>query len=160
MRPVKTQISLGIHPVWSETSLCTQWVAKDPRCHHVDREDIDQTGQMPRLIGVFAGRTCHFVGFIMRRLKYLHDPKYSDRQIWANSACRPRSDCSLSSLIRVYTVCHSVCIFWTLYCMVKPPCSNFRIITAIFWGVWIFWIVMVSGQVLLTYSLGAAYDMT
>ena len=27
----------------------------------------DQTGRMPRLI-VFAGRTCHFIGFVMRRL--------------------------------------------------------------------------------------------
>ena len=32
----------------------------------------------------------------------------------------------------VYTVCHSVCIFWTHYSMVEPHCSNFRIITAIF----------------------------
>ena len=31
-------------------------------------EDSDQTGRMPRLIRVFAGRTCHFVGFVMRRL--------------------------------------------------------------------------------------------
>ena len=30
-----------------------------------------------------------------------------------------------SRLIRIYTVCHSVCIFWT-YCMVKPLRSNFR----------------------------------
>ena len=28
----------------------------------------DQSGQMPRPIRVFAGRTGHFVGFIMRRL--------------------------------------------------------------------------------------------
>ena len=28
----------------------------------------DQTGQMPRLILVFAGRICHFVGFVMRQL--------------------------------------------------------------------------------------------
>ena len=28
--PAKTQISLGIRPVWSESSLCAQWVAKDP----------------------------------------------------------------------------------------------------------------------------------
>ena len=28
----------------------------------------DQTGQMPRLIWVFAGHTCHFVGFVMRWL--------------------------------------------------------------------------------------------
>ena len=30
MRPTRTQISLGIRPVWSESSLCAQWVAKDP----------------------------------------------------------------------------------------------------------------------------------
>ena len=29
MRPAKTQISLGVRPVWSESSLCAQWVAKD-----------------------------------------------------------------------------------------------------------------------------------
>ena len=57
VRPAKTQISLGIHPVWSESSLCTQWVAKDPRFRHGDSEDSDQTGQMHRLIWVFAGRT-------------------------------------------------------------------------------------------------------
>ena len=57
VHPVKTQISLGIHPVWSESSLCTQWVAKDPMLLHADSKDSDQTGQMPRLIWVFAGRT-------------------------------------------------------------------------------------------------------
>ena len=35
---------------------------------HVDSEDSDQTGRMPRLIRVFAGRTRHFVGFVMRWL--------------------------------------------------------------------------------------------
>ena len=29
VRPSKTWISLGIPPVWSESSLCTQWIAKD-----------------------------------------------------------------------------------------------------------------------------------
>ena len=33
VRPVKTQISLGIRPVWSESSLCAKWVAKDQFCH-------------------------------------------------------------------------------------------------------------------------------
>ena len=28
VRPAKTQISLGIRPVWSETSLCAQWVVR------------------------------------------------------------------------------------------------------------------------------------
>ena len=63
VRPPKTQISLGIRPVWSESSLCAQWVAKDPRFLLADIEESDQTGRMPRLIWVFAGRTlcwfCH-----------------------------------------------------------------------------------------------------
>ena len=70
VRPAKTLISLGICPVWSESSLCTQWVAKDPGFLHADSKDSDQTGRMPRLIWVFAGRTCHFVGFVTRRLKW------------------------------------------------------------------------------------------
>ena len=55
--PAKTQISLGIRTVWSESSLCTPWVAKDPSFLDADSEDSDQTGQMLRLIWVFAGRT-------------------------------------------------------------------------------------------------------
>ena len=34
VRPAKTQISLGIRPVWSESSLCAQWVAKDMERHN------------------------------------------------------------------------------------------------------------------------------
>ena len=68
VRPAKTQISLGIPPVWSKSSLCTQWIPKDPSFLHADSEDSDQTGRMSRLIWVFAVRTCHFVGFVMRWL--------------------------------------------------------------------------------------------
>ena len=53
--PAQTQISLGVRPVWSESSLCAQWVAKDSSFLHADSEDSDQTGRM--LIWVFAGRT-------------------------------------------------------------------------------------------------------
>ena len=70
MCALRRQISLGIRPVWSESSLCAQWVAKDPSFLHADSEDSDQTGRMPGLIWVFAGRTCHFVRFVMRRLNY------------------------------------------------------------------------------------------
>ena len=52
--PAKTQIRLGICPVWSESSLCAQWVAKDPSFLHADSEDSDQTGRMP---SAFAGHT-------------------------------------------------------------------------------------------------------
>ena len=43
VRPTKTQI-------WSESSLCAQWIAKDPSLLHADSEDSDQTGRMPKLI--------------------------------------------------------------------------------------------------------------
>ena len=43
VRPAKIQICLGIRPVWSESSLYAQWVAKDPSFLHADSEDSDQT---------------------------------------------------------------------------------------------------------------------
>ena len=67
VRPGKTQISLDIR---SESSRCKQWVAEDPVFLHVDSKDFDQTGPTPRLIGVFAGRKSHFVGLVMRWLKF------------------------------------------------------------------------------------------
>ena len=53
----KTQISLGVRPVWLESLLCAQWVAKGSVLLQVDSEDSDQTGRMRKLIWVFAGRT-------------------------------------------------------------------------------------------------------
>ena len=43
-------------------------VARGPSFLCANSEDSDQTGRMPRLIWVFAGCTCHFVGFVTRRL--------------------------------------------------------------------------------------------
>ena len=40
-----------------QSSLCAHWVAKGPKFLHADSVDSDQTGRMPRLIWVFAGRT-------------------------------------------------------------------------------------------------------
>ena len=57
VRPAKTQISLGIRPVWSESSL-SAWRNLGPLATHwAYSEDSDQVGRMPRLIWVFAGRT-------------------------------------------------------------------------------------------------------
>ena len=39
VRPPKTQISLGIRPVWSESSVCAQCIAKDSRLLQADSED-------------------------------------------------------------------------------------------------------------------------
>ena len=63
VRPAKTQISLGIRPVWSESSQCAQWVAKDPSFLRAGSEDSDQTGRLPRLIWVFAG--CTFILLVL-----------------------------------------------------------------------------------------------
>ena len=68
-RPAKTQISLGIRPVWSESSLSAWRKVGSLATQWAHSKDSDQTGRMPRLIWGFAGRTGHFVGFDMRRLK-------------------------------------------------------------------------------------------
>ena len=65
MRPAKTQI---IRPVWSEYSLYVWRNLGSLATHWAHGEDSDQTGRMRRLIWVFAGRTGHFVDFVMRWL--------------------------------------------------------------------------------------------
>ena len=57
VRPVKTQISLGICLVWSESSLSAWRNLRSLATHWVHSEDSDQTGRMPRLIWVFTERT-------------------------------------------------------------------------------------------------------
>ena len=53
----KTQISLGIRPVWSESSLSAWRNIGSLATHWAHSEDSDQTGWMARLIWVIAGRT-------------------------------------------------------------------------------------------------------
>ena len=74
--PAKTQISLGICPVWSASSLSAWGNLGSLATHWAHSEDIDQTAQMPRLIWVFAWRTCHFVGFVMLRLISYFDVQF------------------------------------------------------------------------------------
>ena len=56
VRPAKTRISLGIRPVWSvfAVRMKNAWVLIYPLSA---QRRSDQTGRMPRLIWVFAGRT-------------------------------------------------------------------------------------------------------
>ena len=44
VHPAKSQISLGIRPIWSESLLCAQWVAKDPSFLHADSKDWPDWG--------------------------------------------------------------------------------------------------------------------
>ena len=66
VRPAKTQISLGIRPVWSEFSLSAWRKLGSLPTHWAHIEDYDQTGRMPKLIWVFAVRKDHFVGLVIR----------------------------------------------------------------------------------------------
>ena len=70
VRPAKIQISLGIRPAWSLSSLSAWGKLGSLATYWVHSEDSDQTGRMPRLICVFARRTCYFVGVAMRWLNY------------------------------------------------------------------------------------------
>ena len=63
VRPVKTQISLGILPVWSESSLCTQWVAKDPSFLHANSEDSWSDWADAQADLSLRWAHSHFVGF-------------------------------------------------------------------------------------------------
>ena len=65
----KTEISLGICLVWSKPSLSAWRSLGSLATHWAYNEDSDQTGWMPRLIWVFAGRTsfcwfCHAAAHI------------------------------------------------------------------------------------------------
>ena len=68
VHPVKTQISLGIRPFCSESSLSAWRNIGSSATNWVQCEDSDQIGRMPRLIWVFGRHTDHFVGFVMRQL--------------------------------------------------------------------------------------------
>ena len=115
----------------------------------------DQTGWMPRLIWVFAGHTVTLLvlscrGYIFSLFwRNVNETKHQDKQkTWSTNHCdickkiilsfRTDMHGQRSSLIRVYTVCHFVCIVWTHYSMVELQSSNFRVITTNFLGVRIF----------------------
>ena len=53
MSQAKTQISLGILPVWLEYLLCTKWVTKATNFLYAGSEDPDLSELMPKLIRVF-----------------------------------------------------------------------------------------------------------
>ena len=72
VHPAKTSINLGIRPVWSESLLSALRKLRSLATHWAHSEGSDQIGQMLRLIRVFAGRTGHFVSFVMRQLIFLY----------------------------------------------------------------------------------------
>ena len=69
--PSKDSDQPGHH---AQSSLCTQWVAKDSGFLSADSKDSDLTGHMPSLIWVFTDRTSLIVGFVVCWLTYLDIP--------------------------------------------------------------------------------------
>ena len=67
VRPAKTEMSLGIRPVWSESSLSAWRKLGSLATHWAHSKDSDQTGRMPRLI-CHRWAHNHCVGFVTRRL--------------------------------------------------------------------------------------------
>ena len=82
----RTHISLGI---WSESSLSARRKLGSFAINGAYSEDSDQTAS---LVWVFAGRKCHFVGFVMRRLNcnYYRAPGSHSVYIEAQEACESR----------------------------------------------------------------------
>ena len=68
VRPTKSQISLRIRAVWSESSPSAWSNFTILAIQNAPSEDSDQTAQMRRLIWIFAGRTCPKIRFLTRLL--------------------------------------------------------------------------------------------
>ena len=86
--PVALKLYRTHSPKYTDSTTCTKEPPHDKTNNMAVRpattqirkkhnEGSDQTGQMARLILVFAGRTCHFVDFVMRRLKKKKKKKIS-----------------------------------------------------------------------------------
>ena len=76
VRPAKTQISLGIRPVWSESSQCAQWLAENPRFLHADSEDWSDWADAQADLSL-RWTPSHFVGFVMSRLICVVTPEWN-----------------------------------------------------------------------------------
>ena len=85
--PAKTQINMGIRPVWSEFSLSAWRKLGSLATPWAHSKDSDQTGQMPRLIWVFTGPTVILLalswgGSIIAVLENLNELQHNKTNKW------------------------------------------------------------------------------
>ena len=80
----------------------------------------------------------NWVGLETLNLKYCNDPKFSDRQVYANSV-DPDQTASRGAVWSGSTLLAILSASFTYYFMVKQPCSDFSLITANCAGDWIFY---------------------
>ena len=107
--PAKTQISLGIPPVWSESSLCAQWVAKDPRFLHADSKDSWADWADAQADLSLRWMQAHFVGFVMSR--------FTSSSTWW-----------LHNYIQRITNCMTQVLFFVWWLIVHPLVLHFQIL--------------------------------
>ena len=132
VRPMKTQISQGICPVWSESSLSAWRNLGSLATHWAHSKDSDQTGRMPRLIRVFAGHTLillvlsccgsilfkifrrQLLGILSLHLTHkglLYFRWYKIHVYAMNFPCH----CYLLMLYCSFTIIREKLVFWTIY---------------------------------------------
>ena len=97
VRPAKTRP--GHPPSLIESSLSEWRELRSLATHWAHSKDSDQTGWMPRLIWVFAGRTGHFVGFVTRRLNFVYRADYGSW--WTYPFCI--EDFDINNMIGIFT---------------------------------------------------------
>ena len=93
VHPAKTRISLGIHPVWSESSLSAWRNLGSLATHWVQAKTLIRLGGHPGWFESSLGSS-HFVGFIMRWLEWA-----SSRENLSSGVCnqvRLKLSCSAS----------------------------------------------------------------
>ena len=150
---------LHVSPMWAakvQASLRIRAVSPEPPLlAHTSSESRRTFRQKARSLASLNGwactvKTCHD-GMLedTNSLDGAHLSQYFNgkRVVWTCSTMMflsfrtdssGQTDQTAPSLIRVYTVCNSLCIIWTHYTKVKPPCSNSSMITANFSGVRIY----------------------
>ena len=119
VRSAKTQNSLGISPVWSESSLSAWRKLGSLATHWAHSEDCDQTGRVPRLIWVFAGRTFQYVGFVTRRLIWRNHVLHVLASIYS---CFKSYCFNVVSCFRESLKLGSTMVIWCLENSKKPKC--------------------------------------
>ena len=100
--------------------------------HWAHSEDSDQTERMPRPIWVFAARSCHFVGFVMRRLIWNPENDKTYKIMSDRWRLRPlKSACCPCSLISPYMK-----ELWLLGYQKsgKLECANVQAESSLCWG--------------------------
>ena len=139
--PAKTQISLGAQ---SDQSL--RYPHKEtlgPQIPIERKAKTDQTGWMPRWIWIFAGRTGHFVGFVMLRLicefelytgRHWHLPQWKNIFNCENLCTKPCGLWDLFSLPIFFSVSFHIyaCSFSLYFKTATTTCCSFVIIITAF----------------------------